>query len=94
MTWEVVVEKNFSASMEQAGFERMVENAIRRHGKNDLYNVGGEIRDECQKEWPASGQSWVVFLDNNGAFNIRCSTSKSIYLRDNGMSIFIYAARI
>ena len=93
MTWSVAAEKNFS-SMEQAGFERMVENAIRRHGKNDLYNVGGEIRDECQKEWPASGQSWVVLVDTNGAFSIRCSPYKSIDLRNNGDRIYVYAARV
>ena len=67
-------------------------NAIERHGKDDCHNVAGEIRDECQNEWGASGQSWVVSFDMNGAFSIRCSPNKSIDLRGNG--VFIYAARI
>ena len=67
-------------------------NAIERHGKDDCHNVAGEIRDECQNEWGASGQSWVVLFDMNGAFSIRCSPNKSIELRGNG--VFVYAARL
>ena len=91
-SWEVASEKGFSDDDDICRFLDIATNAIERHGKDDCHNVAGEIRDECQNEWGASGQSWVVLFDMNGAFSIRCSPNKSIELRGNG--VFVYAARL
>ena len=92
MSWYVGTEHNFSA-MEQAGFMCIVENAIRRHGRNERHNVAEEVLAEVRKEWPAAGQDWVVCYNTNGQCNILCFAHKSIDLRQSNGD-FMYAARI
>ena len=79
----------------------MVENAIRKHGNDNnnamefLSNVATEVQSECQNEWPASGQKWVVLYDTNGAFSISCGTVyKKIFIKDSGKNDCVYAARL
>ena len=58
-------EYQFASVEEQAEFIRIVQNAINNNSKNflaRLKEVAKEVREECEKEWPADGQHWVVFL--------------------------------
>ena len=101
MTWHVERMKLFRtyivtfSNTEQAAFIMIVENAIRKHGIDNLSDVTNEVRSECQNEWPASGQFWVVLYDTNGAFNISYGTaSKKIFIKDSGKNDCVWAARI
>ena len=92
MSWYVRSEIAFT-SVEQKHFIGMVENAVRRHG-TDRGSVAGEVRDECQKEWPQSGRAWVVLYDTNEEFGIALGDrDKKIFL-SNRKGDHVYAARV
>ena len=78
----------------------MVENAIRKHGNDNdnsddfLSNIATEVQSECQNEWPASGEKWVVLYSPIGAVGIFAgNASKILYIQDSDKG-FVYAARI
>ena len=94
MTWHVESEHAFSYT-EQAAFIMIVENAIRKHGINNRSDVVKEVQSECQNEWPASGEKWVVLYDTNGDFGIMAGDySKKFFIKDSDKYDYVYAARI
>ena len=93
MGWEVQSEYEMSASQQNA-FIRIVENAIRRHGDQEWFAVVKEIRRECEDEFPAKGQSWLVIYDTNGNFQVAYSAYKRIHLKNTDKFDFVWAYRV
>ena len=109
-TWIIKDEYQFASVEEQAEFIRIVQNAINNNSKNflaRLKEVAKEVREECEKEWPADGQHLVVFLGHwptgtgrpalTGAYDLSCVYHKkiSMHLHLLGSCVdYVYAARI
>ena len=93
MTWEVQSEYEMSASQQNA-FIRIVENGIKKHGTEERYEVAKYIRRECEDEFPAKGQSWLVIFDTNGSFGVAYSAYKRIHIKNADKWDFVYAYRV
>ena len=94
MVWEVQSSKNMSAN-DQAGFIQIVKNAIHYKGLNNRSAVAKYVWEQCQKEFPDSGKTWVVLYDTNGNFSIYTAPYKKIFLCEPaGNDEWIYAALV
>ena len=82
--------------MQQAAFLVIANKCISSYGWDNRSKVVTYVHDELQKEFPASGKSWVVLYDVNGSFTINAPYNDMEFFAKEGGSRteYLYAARV
>ena len=94
MVWNIEDSYNMSA-YEQETFIKIVNSALHYKGWNNRSAVSKYVWEQCQKEFPDSGKTWVVLYDTNGNFSIYTAPYKKIFLCEPaGNDEWIYAALV